>query len=88
MAISRLVEAGIHTKMMRDSTAILGLPSYWTPPKGRKHEPLFLLHVALSFILFLGGLALATIIFIFEVVLYKFKMHKAQSTSVGGWVVG
>ena len=76
MAISRLVEAGIHTKMIRNSKATFKLPSFWTEPKGRKNEPLFLVHVALSFLLCIVGLALATIMFIFEVVLYKFKMHK------------
>ena len=74
MATSRLVEAGIHTKMIRDSQAILKLPSYWTAPKGRKNEPLFLLHVTLSFILCMVGLALATIAFTFEIALYKFKI--------------
>ena len=79
MAISRLVEAGIHTKLIRNSKATLGLPSYWTKPEGRKNEPLFLVHIVLSFILFLGGLTLATIAFIFEIVHHKFKMHTAQS---------
>ena len=87
MATSRLVEAGIHTKIIRNSLAAFKLPSYWTEPKGRKNEPLFLVHIALSFLLCIVGLALATINFIFEVVLYQFKMHKVQS-SVGGWVVG
>ena len=87
MAISRLVEAGIYTKMIRNSLAKLKLPSYWTVPMGHENEPLFLIHVTLSFLLCLGGLVLATITFIFEIVHYKRRMHTAQSKSVGGWVV-
>ena len=79
MAISRLVEAGIHTKMIRNSQAIMKLPSYWTVPTDHKNEPLFLLHLTLSFLLCMGGLTLAMITFMFEIVLYRFKMHTAQS---------
>ena len=79
MAISRLVEAGIHTKMIRNSQAIMKLPSYWTVPMDHKIEPLFLLHLTLSFLLCMGGLTLAMTAFIFEIVHYRFKMHAVQS---------
>ena len=86
MAISWLVETGIYTKMIRNSLAIHKLPSYWTVPMGHENEPLFLVHLALSLALCVGGLVLATITFIFEIVHYKMKMHTAQSKSVGRWV--
>ena len=85
MAISRLVEGGIHIKTTRNSLAILKLPSYWTPPLDHENEPLFLKHVTLQLLLCIGGLMLATITFFSEIVHYKFKMHSAQSKSVGVW---
>ena len=82
MAISRLVSTGIHLKMISDAKAALQLPSFWNMPSDYENEPLLLSHMMLSFFLFLGGLCLATMMFVIEMAYYKIKVRMSDSVGV------
>ena len=83
-AISWLVATGIHTKMINDAQAELRLASYWTMPSNYEIEPLLLSHIMLSFLLFFGGLSLATIMFVIEMAPCKIKMQMSDSVGREG----
>lgn len=78
-AIARLVAGGIHTKMINNAQAVIKLPSYWTVPIKHDIEPLTPVHVMLQFILCLGGLSLAMIVFVIEIIRHKAENVQAKS---------
>ena len=74
--IAWLVATGIEGKMKRELQKIL--PSYWTMPTDYELVPLSLVHLMLSFLICLGGLGIASIVFVTETVHDKFQIRKLK----------
>ena len=78
--ISWWVETGINIKMIKDTQVVMREDgykgTYWSEAKTLGTQQLQPIHILPSLIVSVGGLCLATIIFIFEMISHKWKMSK------------
>lgn len=82
--ISWWVEAGIDSKMIRDTQVVMRKDgykgTYWSESKTLGNKPLQPIHILPSLIVCVGGLGLATITFIFEMISHEWRMWEARKS--------
>ena len=80
--ISWWVETGINIKMIKDTQVVMREDgykgTYWSEAKTLGTQQLQTIHILPSLIVCVGGLCLATIIFIFEIISHKCRMLKVR----------
>ena len=85
-AVSWWVAAGINIKMIEDTQVVMRKDgykgTYWTEPKNIGLVQLQPVHILPSLILGAGGICLASIIFIFEIISHKWKISKSREHKI------